>query len=308
MSRTRVLFLGEKPLARKCLLLLAGMDTVEIIGVGARLSAHAWWGDDGIAAECARLHVPIVSRERLADLHYDLLISVLYPYILPDTVIDRARLGAFNLHEAPLPRWRGCNGCSHAILAGDREYATTLHEMTADLDAGRVVAESRFQIHQEETARELYERTSQRSLELATAWFPRLVAGDYSLKPQPDDCGCHRNTRDSLLPHKRIDPAMRLGDAHRVIRALDFVPWEPAHVETPAGAFYLWIAGSAGRDGADRLQTLTVEPDTLLAELPWSSFDRALLEGCGRLIEACRHSIYLDHYPLKGKSAIGCYV
>lgn len=308
MRRTRVLFIGEKPLALQCLLLLVSSPGVEVVGVGTRPARDRWWGDDGIVAECRRLGIPIVPRERLSDMHCDLLISVLYPFIVDETVIRTAVRGAFNLHEAPLPRWRGCNGCSHAILSGDAEYATTLHEMSAQLDSGRIVAEKRFAIRPQETARELYERTSRCSLELATEWFPRLVSGDYTLQDQSTEIGSFTNARDSLLPWKRLPPTMAVGEALRRIRALDFVPWEPAYVETPLGPFYLYIANSSGRSDDACAHAVEADPWQRLCDINWTDRSWWMIQGTWRPIMVCRVPDYEDRYPLKGRSAIGCHV
>ncbi len=306
MSETRVLFLGEKPLALRCLRILASIPGVEIAGVGTRQTGELWWGDNEIVEECRAQGIALVPKSKLGEVRCDLIVSVLYPFIIDGKVIANAARGAFNLHEAPLPRWRGCNGCSHAILAGDADYATTLHEMDAALDAGRVIAERRFPIELGETARELYERTSAHSETLAQEWFPRLVAGDYAARPQTPGVEAHTNARGSLMDRKQVPLMMPVAEALRVARAMDFVPWEPAFVETPAGIFYLYVAGSPGRETPRSRLSLSVTPDARLADLPWGALGRAVIDGAERPLEVCRQSDYLDIYPLHGRSAIGC--
>lgn len=72
----------------------------------------------------------------------DVLVSVYFPFVVPQDLLDLYGERAVNLHPAPLPRYRGPSPF-YAMLA-DRSIATdgaiTLHIMSAGLDEGAIIA------------------------------------------------------------------------------------------------------------------------------------------------------------------------
>ena len=65
----------------------------------------------------------------------DLLISATFPHKLPASVLAIPRLGAFNLHPTLLPQGRGPNP-QRLVYEGAETLGATLHQTTADFDAG----------------------------------------------------------------------------------------------------------------------------------------------------------------------------
>ena len=57
----------------------------------------------------------------------------------PATLIASARQLAINFHDALLPRYAGLNAPAWALLAGESTHGVTWHEMTPQVDAGRIV-------------------------------------------------------------------------------------------------------------------------------------------------------------------------
>ena len=47
--------------------------------------------------------------ERLKAVRSDALVVAAYGLLLPQPVLDAARLGAWNIHASLLPRWRGAS-------------------------------------------------------------------------------------------------------------------------------------------------------------------------------------------------------
>ena len=72
----------------------------------------------------------------LATLAPDLLVVAAYGLILPQAVLDAARLGAVNVHASLLPRWRGAAPIQRAILSGDADVGVSIMCMEAGLDTG----------------------------------------------------------------------------------------------------------------------------------------------------------------------------
>jgi methionyl-tRNA formyltransferase len=293
-----VVFCGEKPLAEQCLAALLEMPAVSIPAVCTRGEGDTWWGRQGVRELARQAGLPVVRRRELLEIDFDILLSVLYPFVIEAPIIGCARRMAVNLHEAPLPRWRGCNAPSHAILAGDTTYGTTLHVLAAQLDAGDILAEDRFGLTGSETARELYRRTGERSLALFRRAFPGLLAGELPPRPQEED-ESFCNGRDSLISLKQIDPHTTPEQLDRRVRALDFLPWEPAYIEDERGGrIYLYVEDGAGRS-EHRLNVRRTVSAEGLAGLDASDLP-VRVEGLSRPIVACGEDRYRTMFPLRG--------
>ena len=77
----------------------------------------------------------------------DAAVVVAYGLILPQAILDGARLGCFNLHASLLPRWRGAAPINRAIMAGDDASGVMVMKMDAGLDTGDVALAGRSHDH-----------------------------------------------------------------------------------------------------------------------------------------------------------------
>jgi methionyl-tRNA formyltransferase len=73
----------------------------------------------------------------LAPLSPDLIVSGSFPYRIPAEVTALPRLGAYNLHPAALPRYRGPNA-GRAIYEG-QPMGATVHRTEAEFDTGAIL-------------------------------------------------------------------------------------------------------------------------------------------------------------------------
>ena len=74
--------------------------------------------------------------ERIGSLSCDLGVVAAFGCLLPDALLDAARLGCVNVHASSLPRWRGAAPIQRAILAGDERAGVSIMRVVHDLDAG----------------------------------------------------------------------------------------------------------------------------------------------------------------------------
>ena len=115
---------------------------------------------DQIRSMCAKRGITVISAELVKDPAFasdlllygvDLGISVQCPYIICPEVLAAAKIGWFNLHGGPLPRYAGAKPTQAAISRGEKEYGVTLHWMTPETDAGAIVAQTMFPLRQDHT-------------------------------------------------------------------------------------------------------------------------------------------------------------
>ena len=85
----------------------------------------------------------------LAENEYDLIVLAGYMRVIPGPIVTYSECPIVNIHPSLLPKYRGAeDGYLEAITHGDTLSGCTLHYVTADLDAGPVVAQMAFKIPQ----------------------------------------------------------------------------------------------------------------------------------------------------------------
>jgi methionyl-tRNA formyltransferase len=90
--------------------------------------------------------------DRLRSERVDILLNVHSLYIIHKDVLAAPRLGAFNLHPGPLPRYAGLNAVSWAIYRGEKTHGVTIHKMEPGIDTGPIVYQSFFPVEDSATA------------------------------------------------------------------------------------------------------------------------------------------------------------
>ncbi len=160
-------------------------------------------------------------RLALPGVEFDYLFSVANLDMLPAELIGRARKLAINFHDALLPRYAGLNATSWALMAQEKQHGVTWHEMTPNVDAGRIVRQAAFDVNDEETALSLNTRCYEAGLASFISIVEEMGRGDLALNPQVGErtyFGRHRRP-DQLGVIDFDRPAAEITAR---VRALDF--------------------------------------------------------------------------------------
>jgi phosphoribosylglycinamide formyltransferase-1 len=97
-----------------------------------------------------------------------------YMRILSDEFVNRWEGRILNIHPSLLPKYKGLNTFARAIEAGDSHAGASVHVVTAELDAGEVLAQARVAIADSDDAETLGARVKLAEHQL----YPRAV-GEY---------------------------------------------------------------------------------------------------------------------------------
>ena len=136
-----------------------------------------------------------------------LALSVFYNRIIRNWFIEKTER-ILNLHNAPLPRYRGCAPINWALKNGESSHGVTIHEITPKVDAGPIVSQVNFSIHPEtDEVIDAYRRALDFGFKLFEQTMPILDR----IKPRPQD-------ESQALYYSRADQA-RLGDRRSFTRA-----------------------------------------------------------------------------------------
>ncbi len=130
-----------------------------------------------------------------ADWRVDLAFSVFYSTIIKAEFIDRCGR-ILNLHNAPLPKYRGVSPINWALKNSETSHGVTIHEITPGIDDGPIVARMDYSIYPEfDEVRDVYARAQDYGWHLFQQTMPnldRIVA-----RPQDHDAATIYYRRDN---------------------------------------------------------------------------------------------------------------
>ena len=92
-----------------------------------------------------------------------------------------------NIHPSLLPKYKGLNTHARAIEAGDVEAGCTVHEVTAELDDGRILGQARVPVLAGDTPEALAARVLPMEHQLYPAVLRRFVVGQTAPIHLPPD-------------------------------------------------------------------------------------------------------------------------
>lgn len=192
----RIVFMGTPAFAVRCLQQLVEEDH-EIAAVYTRAPAprgrghalqpspvHALADRLGLEVRTPRNFKDPDEVEALRALEADAVVVVAYGLLLPRSVLEASRLGAFNLHGSLLPRWRGAAPIQRAIMAGDPVTGVQVMRMTEGLDEGPILLSETLPILSDDTAGTLHDRMAEVGADLLGGALAALERGALLDQPQ----------------------------------------------------------------------------------------------------------------------------
>ena len=148
-----------------------GLDRARALGVPVAAVDHRPFGRDRDAFEAAFL-APLMAAEP------DILCLAGFMRVLTPGFVARFAGRMLNIHPSLLPKYPGLHTHARALAAGDAEAGCTVHEVTADLDAGPILGQARVPVLPEDDAESLAARVLTMEHRLYPAVLRRFAAGD----------------------------------------------------------------------------------------------------------------------------------
>ncbi|MCB0323383.1 MAG: methionyl-tRNA formyltransferase [Bdellovibrionales bacterium] len=216
MKRARVVFFGTPEFAVPSLHELVAREEIDVLAVvtqpdrpsgrGQRLSAPPV----AVAAKSADIplfqplsvkHITLLPSGRLqgeksAGVLVDFLnqhapidafICVAYGKIIPESLLQFARVGMLNIHPSLLPRWRGAAPLQYTIFSGDTRTGVSLMQITPELDAGPVYAVEEVAVPETRTLGELHDELASVGAKMLVQHLPAILDGTCKAAPQPEE-------------------------------------------------------------------------------------------------------------------------
>ena len=185
----KIVFMGTPDFAAVILQRLIAFDDCQIVGVYTQPDRPAGRGmkiEPSAVKKLALEHaLPVfqplnfkeaAALDELRALQPDLLVVAAYGLILPQAVLDVARLAPLNIHASLLPRYRGAAPIQRAIMAGEQISGVSIMRMQATLDTGPVYLQRALAIGIDDTSATLHDELAALPAWAAVIETPRLHA------------------------------------------------------------------------------------------------------------------------------------
>jgi len=166
---------GDHP-ARPCVVVsnvpgAGGLARAEALGIPTAVLDHRPFGRDRAGFEAAL-------NALLDEYAPDIIAMAGFMRILTPVFIDHWAGRMLNIHPSLLPKYTGLDTHARALAAGDTEAGCSVHEVTADLDAGPVLGQARVPVLAGDTAASLAARVLAAEHRLYPAVLRRFAEGD----------------------------------------------------------------------------------------------------------------------------------
>ncbi len=261
----------------------------------------AWAREHQLAVETPRRLRSDEGRAVVRRFAPDGLLLAAYGQLVPSDLLDVAPRPPLNVHPSLLPRHRGAAPVASTILAGDPQAGVSLMVMTAELDAGPIVAQWPVTLTGRETTPELEEHLAQLASEVVPPGLDAWAAGEMATTPQDESLAT------IIRPFRRsdgwIDWRQSATMVDRRVRALQ--PWPGAW--TTLDGRRLHIRAAHPMAGVDGPMVGTLLPgDWPLVACGQGALALELVQPEGRPImpaDAWRRGLAREHVLLGGGAA-----
>lgn len=95
---------------------------------------------------------------------------------IPPEIYSGLKYGAWNIHPSLLPKYRGHNPYFWTLRNGETETGVTIHQLTAELDAGPVLLQRKLAIAPHDTLGSLWHRLGRMGAEVFLEALPLIEA------------------------------------------------------------------------------------------------------------------------------------
>lgn len=184
---------------------------------------------------CAtELGIPVFQPNTLKDgeaesniraLSPDVIVTVAYGKILPESILNIPKYGCVNGHASLLPRHRGASPIQWAIVSGDTKTGITTMYMAKGIDTGDMLLRCETDIGENETAGELHDRLSQMGASLMVETLEKLEKGEILPEKQDDSLSTYAPIINKEMGFLTFDKTAE--EINNLIRG--FNPWPAAY-------------------------------------------------------------------------------
>ena len=171
----------------------------------------------------------LVKDPRFADevraAEVDVILNIHSLFIINKEVVNAPRIGCFNMHPGPLPRYAGLNVVSWAIYRGETSHGVTIHKMEPGIDTGHIVYQELFDIDDADTGLTVSARCIRSGITLVLRLMETVSANPAAIPLTPQDM-MKREYFGHEVPYEgRLIWTLPAREIVNFVRACDFFPF-----------------------------------------------------------------------------------
>ena len=191
-KRLSIVFFGSGPVAAQSLTHLC--DIFEIEAIVTKPRAVGYRGNVPVLDTATNRGIQtyeVSSRQELDGLitsnpfQSDVAILVDFGIIVSQKTINAFPRGIINSHFSLLPKLRGADPITFAILEGQNKTGVSLMLIEPTLDTGKIIGQRGLPINLDETSETLTAKLVQLSNEMLGLYVPRYMSGEVEPRSQP---------------------------------------------------------------------------------------------------------------------------
>ncbi len=180
-----VVFFGSGPVAAASLEFLAKHFTIEALVTKPVTRVEMEQAAPGVRSYHVQTKHELTELIRQRPFRSRIGIIVDFGIIVEQAVIDYFPLGIVNSHFSLLPRWRGADPISFAILEGDQKTGVSLMLIEVELDTGSLIGQKSLKIAPKDTTPTLTKKLIDLSNAMLIEYVPRYASGQIKPHAQP---------------------------------------------------------------------------------------------------------------------------
>lgn len=157
--------------------------------------------------------------EEFLILNIDIGVVFSYGKIIPEVIFKKPKYGCINLHGSLLPELRGASPIQTAIMKGYKRSGWTVQMVSKGLDEGDILDQIEFEIYDDETTKELFDRVLDKGIDLVLKVLEDLIFYLKNAKKQNPEKAtyCGKIDQEMSFIHWN-DSAFEI---HNLVRALN---------------------------------------------------------------------------------------
>jgi len=223
---------------------------------------------------------------RICDAGVDIILNVHSLFVMHGEVVEAPRIGSFNLHPGPLPRYAGLNVVSWAIYRGEQTHGVTVHKMAAGIDTGPIVYQSLFDIESADSALTLYAKCTKEGVALLLRLLETASRDESAIPLLPQDLTMRQYFGKEVPENGRVNWSRRAREIVNLARACDYYPF-PSPWGYPRarlggreiGVIKARLTGESCNTAPGTIGRLSGTSVQVACADEWIWVDKALIEG-----------------------------
>lgn len=102
----------------------------------------------------------------IKELNLDLILVLGWYYMIPKSIRELAKYGAWGIHASLLPKYAGHAPLNWAMIYGEEKAGVTMFRMEDGVDNGDIISQKSFSIEYEDSIKEVYAKATTASKEI----------------------------------------------------------------------------------------------------------------------------------------------